>query len=322
MTDTLLNKNAKVLITGGTGFVGSHMVEYLLAEGYSNIAVTTQAKRQLNAAVTQFEVDLTIKAAVLKCFEEYLPEIIINLAAIASVGDSFEQPEKLIAANSSMMISVVEAMRQVVPSARMLHVSSAAVYGVSESESELPQSETHPLRPINPYAVSKVTQEFIAQAYARSYNLAIVYARPFNHIGERQTSRFAIPAFAEQIVAVEEGTATEVKVGDLSAVHDFLDVKDVIKAYMLLLEKGVSGEIYNIGSGHGRSMEEMLGLLIQQSLVPISIRSEEHLLRPLDIPVSIADNKKISQLGWEQTIKIEETVQRIITWQRKERKKL
>ncbi len=317
-----MQKDSRILITGGTGFVGSHLVELLISEGFSNVLVTTRKKDENLTSVRQCEVDLTQKEGVIQCFQEYKPEFIINLAAIASVGDSFQQPEKLIAANASMMVSVLEAFRQVTPTAKFLHISSAAVYGVSENEDEIPQRETHPLRPVNPYAVSKLTQEFLAQSYARSYNLAIVYARPFNHIGERQTVSFAVPAFINQIIDVEAGTKNEVSVGNLDAIRDFSDVKDVVRSYVVLLEKGKSGEIYNIGTGTGKSMREVLDFLMQQSAVPIQVHSAETLLRPLDIPVSIADNEKIKALGWQPHIPIEDTLQRIITWQRKQRKSI
>lgn len=313
-----MHRDASLLITGGSGFVGSHLLEYLLSQGYSNITSTDRSAPQSTMGITALSVDLSNKAETAACFEACKPDYIINLASIASVGDSFEQAEKMMSVNTSIMLSVLEAMRAITPHARLLQVSSAAVYGLVTGEKAASQDEHSPILPVNPYAVSKITQELLAGAYARSYKLDIVYARPFNHVGERQTTAFALPAFAEQIVAVERGVKDAVTVGNLSAVRDFTDVKDVVRAYEILLQKGVSGEVYNIGSGRGYTLEEVLQKLVALSTVFPRVIVDSNLVRPLDIPVSIADNGKISGLGWSPTIQLDDTVHRIIEWQRKQ----
>ncbi len=260
--------------------------------------------------------DLTDAAATKNCFEVCKPAFIINLASVASVGNSFEKAESILRVNTTLMLSLLEAMKTVVPTARLLQISSAAVYGQLNEEAAVSQDEQAPLQPINPYAVSKLSQEFLARAYARSYKLDIVFARPFNHIGERQTTAFAISSFAHQIVEIERGVADHIEVGNLTAVRDFSDVKDIVRAYVLLLKKGVSGEVYNIGSGKGYSMQQMLDMLIKKSFVDVLVQENKALMRPLDIPVSIADNGKITALGWKSQYPIEQTVERIIDWHR------
>ena len=311
-------KDASILITGGSGFVGSHMLEYLLLQGYTNITITDRSNGEVPAGVRVEILDLTDAAATRTCFETCKPDYILNLASVATVGNSFQKAESMMTINSSLMLSVLEAMRAVTPNARLLQVSSAAVYGLVSSDRAAAQNEETPLKPINPYAVSKLTQEFLASAYARSYSLDVVTVRPFNHTGERQTTAFALPAFAQQIVAVERGEKESLSVGNLTGIRDFTDVKDIVVAYEILFDKGVSGEVYNLGSAEGHSMQEMLDLLLENSSVEVHLTEDPKLARPLDIPVSIADNGKITALGWAPTHDLSETVQRILDWQRKQ----
>lgn len=311
-----LQKDSSLLITGALGFVGSHLLEYLLGRGYTNITVTDRQKREVPDGVTLHVLDLTDAVATMECFEKCQPEFVINLASVASVGDSFEKAESMLQINTALMLSVLEAMRRVTPNARLLQISSAAVYGHVSEEVAAHQDESTPLNPINPYAVSKLTQEFLSGAYQRSYGLDVVYVRPFNHIGERQTTAFAIPSFAHQIIEIERGNASEIEVGNLGAIRDFSDVKDIVRAYELLLDKGATGEVYNIGSGEGHSIKEMLSLLIDESIAEIRVTEHADRMRPLDIPVSIADNEKIMALGWYPEHKIQDTVKRIVDWHR------
>ncbi len=152
----------------------------------------------------------------------------------------------------------------------------------------------------------------LALSYHYSYDLDIVRARPFNHIGERQTPSFAIPAFAKQIVEIERGNQDKLLVGNLDAIRDFTDVKDMIKAYILLMEKGKSGEVYNIGTGTGYKVQDVLDWLCELSQTEVHIEVDPDKIRPLDVPVAVADNSKISALGWQPTIELKATLQRIL----------
>lgn len=311
----------KILITGGTGFAGSHLVDALLHQGFHDIHVTTYSGE--NEYLAEFigsenihKVDLTNKEETANLIKNLQPDQIYHLASLAFVGKSFDQADKVLANNINLQQNVLLAVRDHCKKARLLVVGSAEEYGVSVSEDEIPVNENHPFRPINPYAVSKVAQDMLSYSYHISFGIDLVTVRPFNHIGERQSTDFAIPAFTKQIVAIENGEQTELKVGDLSTIRDFTDVKDMVKAYILVMNEGKSGEVYNIGSGVGIKMSDMVDMLSQLSTKEIKIVVDESRLRPHDIPKMIADNTKIKKLGWSPSIPIKETLERIIFWHR------
>lgn len=312
--------NACILITGGTGFVGSHLVEYLLSTGQTNAHVT--AYGSLDSFVSTLlppeqihNLDLTDQIATAALFQELKPTVVYHLAAFSSVGSSFEIVSQVIQNNTQLQLNVLDAIRQITPQARALIIGSAEEYGVSEP-SEIPISEVHPLRPSNPYAVSKVTQDLLAYAYTQAYDLDIVRVRPFNHTGERQSTAFAIPAFIEQIIKIEQGKQATLHVGNLEAVRDFTDVKDVVAAYNLLVEHGLKGEVYNLGSGQGRSLREVVELLQSFATCSIALETDASRLRPSDVPVMIADSSKIRALGWKPSIPLETTLERMLEWTR------
>ena len=312
----------KILITGGSGFAGSHLVEALLAKGYSDVHVTTysgenKSLEDLIGANHIHQLDLTHKQHTAELFKKLQPTQIYHLAALAFVGKSFDEADRVLSNNINVQQNVLLAVRDHCKTARLLVVGSAEEYGVSLSEDEIPVTESHPFRPINPYAVSKVAQDMLSYSYHISYGLDIVTVRPFNHIGERQSTDFAIPAFSKQIVAIENGEQSELRVGDLSTIRDFTDVKDMVVAYIIAMEQGKSGESYNIGSGVGTQMSEIVEKLSSFATKKIPVVTDESRMRPHDIPKMIANNDKIKALGWNPTIDIETTLQRILNWYRK-----
>lgn len=311
----------RILITGGTGFAGSHLVEALREQGYTDIHVTSfsgenKFVEELLGKERIHKLDLTDAQATAELFRLIQPTQIYHLAALAFVGKSFDEANKVLMNNISSQQNVLLAVRDVCKSARMLVVGSAEEYGVSISDTEIPVTESHPFRPINPYAVSKATQDMLAYAYAISFDLDIVTVRPFNHIGERQTTEFAIPAFTKQIVAIERGEQEELKVGDLSTIRDFTDVKDMVLAYILVMNQGKKHEVYNIGSGVGIQMSEIVEKLSKLAQTEIKIVQDSSRFRPHDIPKMVANNAKIKGLGWQPTIALDETLQRVIQWYR------
>lgn len=311
----------KILVTGGTGFAGSHLVEELKVQGYDDIHITSFSGEnafleQLVGRANIHALDLSDKQATAELIKQLQPDQIYHLAALAFVGKSFDEADRVLSNNIAVQQNVLLAVRDFCMQARLLVVGSAEEYGVSISEDEIPVSEEHPFRPINPYAVSKITQDMLSYSYFISYGLDIVIVRPFNHIGERQTTEFAIPAFTKQIVAIEKGEQAQLQVGDLSTIRDFTDVKDMVKAYILVMNKGISGETYNIGSGIGVKMGEVVNKLVSLSSNNIEIVVDESRLRPHDIPKMIANNDKIKSLGWETSISLDDTLKRIINWYR------
>jgi GDP-4-dehydro-6-deoxy-D-mannose reductase len=317
----------RVLITGGTGFAGSHLIEYLLAQGQTDIHTTsfgssTGFVHEILPSDHIHKVDLTSGEATSALLTKLQPTVIYHLAAFATVGTSFGQAANVLENNLKLQLSLLEAVKASATKPRVLVVGSGMEYDVLLAQAERPQanplllSELDRLGPISPYAVSKVMQDLLGLSYHYSYSLDIVRARPFNHIGERQTDEFAIPSFAAQIVAVEQGKKQQLEVGNLSAVRDFTDVKDVVVAYKLLIEQGKNGEVYNIGSGRGSTMQEILDQLCALSTTTIKVVSDPAKFRPLDVPSMVADNGKIAALGWQPRIALADTLQRIVEYWR------
>ncbi len=311
----------KILITGGTGFAGSHLVEALLAHGYSDIHVTSfggtsEFMEKIISKENIHQLDLTNKENTELLIKELQPTQIYHLASFAYVGKSFDKAEELLSNNISLQLNLLKAVKEFAPNARLLVIGSAEEYGVSLSDDEIPCDENHKFRPINPYAVSKITQDMLAYVYYISFNLDIVTVRPFNHIGERQTLDFAIPAFINQVVAIENGEQEKLMVGDLNTIRDFTDVKDMVEAYIVVMSNGKKGEVYNIGSGVGVKMSDLVQKLASLSTKEIIIEEDKSRLRPHDIPKMIVNNDKIKSLGWSPKISLDESLARIIAFAR------
>lgn len=313
-----------ILITGGTGFAGRHLIQALLEEGFQNIHTTHFGNSPLpevcqNSAVSIHTVNLTEAAAVADLVKEVQPAEIYHLASFAAVGKSFEQAGNILQNNIMLQLHVLNAVREHAPQARILIIGSAEEYGKVPSD-RLGQKidESFPLNPVNPYAVTKVTQDLLAQSFYFSFNLNILRVRPFNHIGEGQSPDFVIPAFASQIVAVEQGKQESLRVGKLETVRDFTDVKDMVKAYIVVMRKGKVGDVYNIGSGKGWKISEVLDMLLAHSSKQIKVEVDESRLRPSDVEYFVADAHRIQELGWSAQVPLSETLERILNeWRKK-----
>lgn len=311
----------RLLITGGTGFVGSHLAEHLTSEApgwdlhLTSFGSPTQGAELGLPSSQLHQLDLTEIKAVEALLAHLRPDVIIHLAALASVGNSFSQAAAVLSNNIVLQQQLLDAITRIVPKARLLIVSSAEVYGHSAPD-EFPIDESHPLRPINPYGVSKAAQDLLAQSYFYSHQLDVVRVRPFNHTGERQSPAFALPAFARQIVAVERGEQAVIKVGNLTPERDVSDVKDVVRAYWLLVNQGVAGEVYNLGSGQARSMESILNEMIGLAQVSIKYQVDEKLWRAAELARMVADASKLKALGWSPEIPFATTLSRLLNWWR------
>lgn len=316
-----------ILITGISGFVGGHLIEYIhKLNGNHNIYGTTFG--EIPDYFTNFgqeivdqsyECNLTDKEKTLEIFERAQPDIVFHLAALASVADAWQNAEKVLTNNIVSQLNVLEAVRIIKPEARVVVISSADVYGKVKPD-EVPITESNYLRPNSPYSVSKVSQEFLAYQYKESFGLQIVIARPFNHIGPKQYGNFVVPSFARQIAAIEAGIQPPVmSVGNLSAKRDFTDVRDVVEAYWLLAIKGEPGEIFNIASGNTVEIEKLLNILLEYSRVDIEVRQNPDLMRPSDIPVHVGSYKKIEgAVGWKPKRNIRETLFETLNFWRSE----
>lgn len=303
----------KAFITGISGFAGSHLASFLLSQGFSvsGTYLTSDSLENLSNRneLSLHQVNLLDENKTHSAINSEKPDFIFHLAALSPPGKSFDNPKETFITNISSQLNVFQAIKNSkLTKARILIVSSAEVYG-HVSKDDLPIDEETPFNPTNPYAVSKLTQDFLGLQAFLTDKLKIVRVRPFNHIGPRQSTMFAISAFAKRIVEIEKGKIDSMKVGNLSAKRDFTDVRDMVKAYKLALEKGAEGEVYNIGSGTSHQMSEILEMLTGMSTKEIKVENDPALMRPADDPELVCDNTKFKTLtGWEPEIPIETTL--------------
>jgi GDP-4-dehydro-6-deoxy-D-mannose reductase len=255
------------------------------------------------------QLDLRDPKAVRALIDEVRPDEVYHLAAESSVAASYSDPWATIENNVRAQLNLLEAARACAPSARILVVGSNEEYG-APVEGGLPLTEESPLRPGSPYAVSKLTQDFLGLQYALAHGLSVVRVRPFNHTGPGQSERFVVPAFASQIARIEAGQQEPVvRVGNLSAGRDFSDVRDIVRGYRLALLDGLDGEAYNLASGHSVSVRQVLDRLVSLSTVSVQVVVDPALLRPVDVPEVYGSAEKLHRAaGWEPRIPFEQTL--------------
>jgi len=313
----------KALITGITGFAGSYLAEHLLTKNYevSGTYLTDDGLKNvenIKGKINLIKADLSEEKSVFDIVKKVSPTVIFHLAALTSPADSFKNPVATLNNNISLEVNLLEAVRKFnLLNTKILIVSSADIYGNVAPEN-LPINEETPLRPTNPYSVSKIAQDFLGLSYFLSYKLKIVRVRPFNHIGPRQSPNFAVSSFAKQIAEIEKGKKEAyLSVGNLEAKRDFTDVRDMVKAYGLAVEKGVDGEVYNLGSGISYKMSDVLSRLISLSSTKIEVRTDKSLLRPSDGQELICDNNKFKQLtGWKPEVSLDTTLKEALDYWR------
>jgi len=302
----------KVLLTGANGFVARHLIEALRARGDATVGADL-APAPANPVDRYVACDLTDAAAVRALVEAERPDAIVHLAAVSSVGRSWEIPAATFTSNTTLFLNIVEAVRELKLPARVLSVGSSEEYGVVPA-AEQPIPETRPVAPTSPYAVARVAQEQLSRLYADHYGLDVVMTRSFNQIGPGQRVNFVVPSFVKQLLDGRARGESTVKmsVGDLSVVRDFIDVRDASAAYLALLDRGVSGEIYNVCSGEGRALGEVLATAAKLVGVETEISVDPARLRPTDNPRIIGDNSKLRALGWSPTRSLRDTLASII----------
>jgi GDP-4-dehydro-6-deoxy-D-mannose reductase len=313
----------RVLITGITGFVGSHLAEYALDQGAQVFgSVRWRSKMEniehLRERVTLVHSDLRDLNSARELIGAARPDLIFHLAAQSFVGASWNTPAETLYTNAVSQMNLLEAMRHLGSSARFLVTGSSEEYGLVLPD-ELPVCETNPLRPLSPYAVSKVTQDFMGYQYFKSYGMHIVRARAFNHTGPRRGEDFVTSNFAKQVAEIEAGLREPlVRVGDLTPTRDFSDVRDIIRGYWLLLERGTPGEVYNLCSGHDWSIERLLRFYIDRAKVPsINVEVDPSRFRPSDVPILRGSAEKAeTELGWRGRIPLEETLSDLLDFWR------
>ncbi len=313
----------KVLITGITGFAGSFLAEHLTSLGNQEIYGTYLSDSSLDNIAPHKEslhltqVDLTDAQAVNDLLVTIKPDEIYHLAALPSPADSHQNPSRYIHNNVDVQLNILESVKKnSLSSARILIVSSAEIYGAVPLDA-LPIDELTAMRPNSPYSVSKATQDLLGLQYYLSYKLPIIRVRPFNHIGPRQSPAFVVAAFAQQVARIEKGMQeAKISVGNLQAKRDFTDVRDMVKAYQIVMERGIPGEVYNIGSGRSVSIQEVLDKLIALSNTPMEVVQDPARLRPSDVPDLVCDIAKIAELGWQSQVPLDETLKNTLDYWR------
>ena len=307
----------RVLITGAGGFVGHHLSAHLgRAQATARLIGTTLFPSEtVHQAVHEHRrIDLKGYTQVRDLLESCRPDAIYHLAAQAFVPRSFEHPWETLENNIRAQLNLIRACLDLDMQPRILIVSSAEIYGAVAPD-QLPLNEDVAIRPTNPYSVSKVAQDMLALQYYLSHDLPIMRARPFNHIGPGQNDRFVAPAFAKQIAAIEEGAGDAViYVGNLEAKRDFTDVRDIVRAYRMIVEKGKPGEAYNIASGLAHSIRHLLHTLLQLSEIEIEVRVDPSRLRPVDVPEIRGDSSKLRRdTGWQPKLSFEVTLRDVLS---------
>lgn len=302
----------KAYITGISGFAGSFLAELLLERGYevygTHVSDDIKNIEHLKSELHLEKVNLLEYKSVQDSILKSSPDVIYHLAALTSPAQSFEEPGLIVTNNITAELNLFESIRHSDLSPRILITSSAEVYGLILPE-DLPVDEQTEMRPGSPYAVSKIAQDYLGLQYNLSYGMDIIRVRPFNHIGPRQTSQFVVAAFARQIAEIEKGIKDPVIfVGNLDAKRDFTDVRDMVKAYALLTEKGEGGQVYNVGSGSSHKISEVLEILLSYSDKKIQVEVDQSKLRPSDVPDIYSNNAKIEKLGWSREIVFSKTL--------------
>ena len=308
----------KALIIGGAGFVGNYLIDHLKNDLKWDVFVTKMAHETLNNDKAKvLDLDILDKDQITNLLKKVRPDYIIHLAAQSSVGLSWKNPALTIDVNVKGSVNVLDAIRELDYKPRVLLIGSGEEYGHIKPE-ESPIVEENAVRPGNIYAATKACQNMIGKIYADGYDMDVMMVRAFNHIGPNQTPVFVIADFCKQVADIEHGKAEPViYTGNLSAKRDFTDVRDVVRAYGLLIQKGQKGETYNIGSGNAIAIQEILDRILKFSKVEIKAEVDAKKLRPVDVPIIEADTTKIRECtGWKPEIPLDITLNETLEYWR------
>jgi GDP-4-dehydro-6-deoxy-D-mannose reductase len=313
----------RILVTGITGFAGGHLAEALLARGAAEVHGLSRhgewpgALQHLAGRVAVGACDLSDSGAVLRVLEEVRPERVYHLAGYAHVGQSLREPDAAWAGNLAATRCLYDAVIRWGGQPRILFVGSGLIYG-DPAPAEQAYDEGCLLRPTTPYSASKAAADLASYQVSRAPGLDVVRARPFNHIGPRQSPKFAVAHFAQQIAAIERGRQPPVlETGNLTPRRDLTDVRDTVQAYLLLMERGRTGEAYNVGTGQTHSMQDMVDRLLRLTEVRVQVRQRGDLVRSTETPAVRADAAKLRrETGWTPGFSLEQTLSDMLTYWR------
>lgn len=311
----------KALITGVAGFAGSHLAQYLVSKKFSVFGIfhpdhSIENVKHLKSAVKLTGCNLLNKNDLRENIKNIHPDYVFHLAAFSSPAESFKDPRKALSNNIFSQLYLLESLARFSPKARILIIGSADEYGDIDPI-DLPVDEGTAISPVSPYAVSKVAQDMLGLQFFLHSKLHVVRVRPFNHIGPRQSKSFVVSSFAAQIVSIEQNKKGEISVGNLQTWRDFTDVRDMVRAYLSALEKGVPGDVYNIGSGKAVKIADILKKLMSFSKAKIKIKKDKNLFRPGDVTKIYCDFSKFRrQTGWTPKIPLDATLFDTIEYER------
>jgi len=313
----------KYLITGFSGFVGRHFVEYLennekrsIVKGLDIQHPDFKFDHCKNIKISFEKIDLLSKDQVEYIIHEFQPDYILHLASYSSVAYSWKDPVQSFQNNTNIFLNIVDVVRKLNIDTRILSIGSSEEYG-NVNEEDLPLKEDHKLNPISPYAVARLSQEYLSRVYADGYGMDIVLTRSFNHIGPMQKSVFVVSSLANQLVEIKRSGKSNgnLVTGDVSIVRDFTDVRDVVHAYYLLLKNGKKGQLYNVCSGIGVSIKDIIDIMAKQLNIEVDIKIDDRLIRPADNKKIIGSNEKIKrELGWRNNIPLEKSLTDIMMY--------
>ncbi len=317
----------RILITGAAGFVGAYAIRQLAAKGYAvhaAILPQEQLAGDLQTLCTVHHFDLLDADAVTALLQTVQPHRILHLAAQSSVAVSWQQPQLTVDLNIKGTVNLLEAARKLPQLPRILLVGSAEEYGRCQAHTEGLQivNEAMPLHPVNIYAATKAAAEQLAAVYETAYQLPVICVRAFNHFGPGQREIFVVSDFCKQAAEIEYGLREPViRTGNLDAKRDFTDVRDIVRAYVLLLESGSVGEIYNVGSGKATAISDILSQILSCCRVPIRHEIDREKLRPVETAYLVADIEKLRQdTGWTPEIPTAQTISDTLAYWRQELK--
>jgi|APLak6261675434_1056106.scaffolds.fasta_scaffold02346_3 GDP-4-dehydro-6-deoxy-D-mannose reductase len=293
----------RVLITGAGGFVGPYLRQALARAGHEAHGLGQVVRDG------DLRVDITDAQATRQAVAAVRPDAVVHLAGLSSVAECAKDPQRALQVNAGGTLNVAQAVLSLGSPCRLLVVSSGEVYGAAAGHA--PVDESVEPDPMNVYGATKRAAEIVA-LQLRHQGLDVVVARPFNHIGAGQTPTFVLPSFAQQLAAVPRGAPVTLEVGNLTAVRDFSHVLDVVDAYVVLLERGQRGQIYNVASGLGRSIESMLHALVTLSGRAASVHVDPKRLRPVDLPYLAGDTTRLSRLGWAPSRTVEQALEELL----------
>lgn len=321
----------KMLITGFSGFVSRHFLKYLHENHIEMEILGVDIKKPDfdywhygNVLKIQFKkLDLLDIAELRHLFVAFTPDYILHLASFSSVAYSWKYPAESFCNNTNIFLNLVETVNEFNSNCRVLSVGSSEEYG-NVTKEDLPLKERQPLHPVSPYAVARVSQEMLSQVYVNSYHLNVVLTRSFNHIGPWQDSRFVIPSFIKRIIELKEAGLSEgtIETGDTTIIRDFVDVRDVVRAYYLLLTKGKCGEVYNICSGTGIELSKVVDIIAHEVGIKVSTTINPEYIRRNDNKAIVGSAYKImDELGWKPQIPFQRTIQDMIKSYSEDRKR-